>query len=96
MKEDFEKRPTDRPIDRETALELAQTNSALREDDFTMQALRKGGYMADGKFTPITNFDDFLADREKDLRTRQPYRGGSPNIKPEHLVQHSDPNEKVE
>ncbi|HEY4495847.1 MAG TPA: hypothetical protein VJC04_00615 [Candidatus Paceibacterota bacterium] len=96
MEENFEKRATDRPIDKEAALELAQTNSVLRNDDFTLQALRDGGYTVDGKFTPITHFDDFLNDREKKLRAKQQDSQGGPKFKPEHLVQHSNPNEKVE
>ena len=96
LEENFEKRATDRPIDKEAALELAQTNSVLRNDDFTLQALRDGGYTVDGKFTPITHFDDFLNDREKKLRAKQQDSQGGPKFKPEHLVQHSNPNEKVE
>ncbi|MEK7145339.1 MAG: hypothetical protein AAB808_01165 [Patescibacteria group bacterium] len=97
MTESFEKKvPTDRPIDKEAALELAQTNSVLRSDTFTMQAIRDGGYMVEGKFTPITHFDDFLHDREEELRTTQPQSKGGPKVKPEHLIQHSNPNEKVE
>lgn len=98
MTENFDKRrPTDRPIDKAAALELAQTNSVLRDDVYTMQAIRDGGYMYKGKFTPITHFDDFLSDREKSLKNDQrPFGKGGPVVKPDHMVQHSDPKEKAE
>ncbi len=95
MKNAFEKEPTNRPIDKEAALELVQTSPVLRDDTYTMQVIRDGGYTIEGKFTPITHYDDFLAERERVLKAGSQSKGG-PGIKPEHMVTHSDPNEKVE
>ncbi|KKT74654.1 MAG: hypothetical protein UW71_C0017G0007 [Parcubacteria group bacterium GW2011_GWB1_44_7] len=99
MKENFEKKmPTDRPIDKEAALELVQTNSVLRNDVYTIQAIQNSGYRdGEGNFVPITHFDDFLFEREKKLRNDRRAAEAGPEIKlKDVMVEHSNPNEKVE
>lgn len=89
--------PTDRPIDKEAALELIRTNSVLRDDVYTIQAIQNGGYRdREGKFVEINHFDDFLYEREKKLRADRQAEAG-PEIKLEDvMIKHSDPKEKVE
>lgn len=95
MKEIFEKNAsTHRSIDTKAALELARTNPILRDDEYTFQAIKKGGYInKDGEFEQITDLGNFLAEREEAVKTK--IKGG-PEVKAEHLIQHSDPKEKVE
>jgi hypothetical protein len=81
---------------KEAALERALKNSLLRDDEYTMQVIREGGYTIDGKFVPINDFNDFLTQREQILKSQGKYTQGGPKVKPEHLVQHSDPYEKIE
>lgn len=98
MKEgNFEKEAlSHRPLDREAALELARTNPILMNDTHTFESIKRGGAMVEGKFVPIEDFGEFLAEREKEVRVNPPYGKAGPNVKKEHLVQHSDPAEKVE
>ena len=77
-------------LDKDAASELVQNNALLRSDAATLEVLRTGKVVVDGKLQEVEDLGHFIADRLKELESRPTdIESGPRRVTEDHVAHHS-------